>query len=113
MVANQKRVMRCMKCAAAGGTPYLLSIIYYLLSNIIFYWFNPSVSFLPSIRFMHCPAAPELPLPRLSNRLISCICVPSGLARQKISKLSRPASLFAARNPPSVPVFSGCTRTST
>lgn len=43
---------------------------------------KPRVSSSPSIRFMHCTAAPELPLPRLSNRLISCIWVPSGLARQ-------------------------------
>ena len=43
---------------------------------------KPRVSSSPSIRFMHCTAAPELPLPRLSNRLISCIRVPSGLARQ-------------------------------
>ena len=43
---------------------------------------KPLVSSSPSIRFMHCTAAPELPLPRLSNRLISCIRVPSGLARQ-------------------------------
>ena len=43
---------------------------------------KPRVSSSPSIRFMHCTAAPELPLPRLSNRLMSCIWVPSGLARQ-------------------------------
>ena len=42
-------------------------------------------------------------MPRLSNRLMSSIWVPSGFARQKISSRSSPASLLAARKPPSVP----------
>ena len=85
----------CARAACAGTAggygirPYVfvlafgpkLHIFYYLLS-IIFYLSKPFVSSSPSIKFMHCTAAPELPLPRLSNRLISCICVPSGLARQ-------------------------------
>ena len=63
----------------AKTPPSLLFIIFYLLFA---YRASPLVSSSPSIKFMHCTAAPELPLPRLSNRLISCICVPSGLARQ-------------------------------
>ena len=43
---------------------------------------SPAVSGRPSIRFMHWTAAPEAPLPRLSNRAASSIWLPSGLAVQ-------------------------------
>uniref|UniRef100_UPI0040288782 hypothetical protein n=1 Tax=Gemmiger formicilis TaxID=745368 RepID=UPI0040288782 len=61
----------CLLTGGYGIRPYVfcfgpgpkLHIFYYLLS-IIFYLSNPFVSSSPSIRFMHCTAAPELPFPR-------------------------------------------------
>ena len=36
--------------------------------------YRPSPSSKPSIRFMFCTAAPEAPLPRLSNRAVMVVC---------------------------------------
>ncbi len=59
-------------------------------------WFHlvrPAVSSKPSIRFMFCTAAPDAPLPRLSNSAVIIVC--SSCPQTISDRLSRPAMVSA------------------
>src|SRR5699024_3825452 len=73
----------CRKpCGGADASRNLLILHRLFLLISCGLYSSPAVSGRPSRMFMHWTAAPEDPLPRLSNREISSIWLPSGLAVQ-------------------------------